>query len=68
MKAKVAIAAVEDEKFETIESEQRQQQLAGIPSVEEIRQRAYEIHLERGGVHGWDQDDWLLAEQDLAKK
>jgi hypothetical protein len=68
MKAKVAIAGVEDEKFETIEPEKRQQHLAGIPSVEEIRQRAYEIHLERGGAHGWDQDDWLLAERDLAKK
>jgi len=24
--------------------------------------------LERGGVHGRDQDDWLQAERDLAKK
>jgi hypothetical protein len=68
MKAKAAIAGADGEKFETIETEQRQSQLAGIPSVEEIRQRAYELHLERGGVHGWDQEDWLQAERDLAKK
>jgi hypothetical protein len=59
---------VEDKKHEAIESEQRQPQFVGAPRVEDIRQRAYEIHLERGGVHGWDQDDWLLAERDLAKK
>jgi hypothetical protein len=25
----------------------------------EIRQRAFEIHMERGGTHGCDLDDWL---------
>jgi hypothetical protein len=68
MRAKAATAGTADEKHETIEPEQRQPQLAGAPSVEEVRQRAYEIHLERGGVHGWDQDDWLQAERDLAQK
>jgi hypothetical protein len=37
----------------------------GGPSHEEIQKRAYEIHLERGGEHGQDVDDWLQAEQDL---
>jgi hypothetical protein len=71
MKARAAIAGTEHEKHEThetLEPEQRQPQLGGAPGVEEIRQRAYEIHLERGGVHGWDQDDWLQAERDLAQK
>jgi hypothetical protein len=71
MKATAATAGTENEKHqthETLEPEQRHPQLAGTPSVEEIRQRAYEIHLERGGVHGWDQDDWLQAERDLAQK
>ena len=67
MKARAATAGAEGEKLGTVEVEQGQPQLAGGPSVEEIRQRAYEIHLERGGVHGWDQDDWLQAERDLAK-
>jgi hypothetical protein len=32
---------------------------------EEIRLRAYEIFLSRGGTHGNDHDDWLLAEHEL---
>ena len=35
------------------------------PSREEIRQRAFEIHIERGGIHGCDLDDWLQAEREL---
>jgi hypothetical protein len=68
MKAKAATAGAEDGEFETIEVEHRQTEVPNSPSVEEIRQRAYEIHLERGGAHGWDQDDWLQAERDLAPK
>ncbi len=36
------------------------------PSREEIRLRAYEIHLERGGLAGNELDDWLQAERELA--
>jgi len=35
------------------------------PSPAEIRQRAFEIHIERGGIHGCDLDDWLQAEREL---
>ncbi len=38
------------------------------PSDEEIRDRAYEIYLVRGGVHGMDFDDWVRAEQELRRK
>jgi Protein of unknown function (DUF2934) len=38
------------------------------PSLEEIQQRAYEIHIERGGTHGQDVDDWLTAERELQEK
>jgi len=34
----------------------------------EIRQRAFEIHIERGGIHGCDPDDYLQAERDLQEK
>jgi len=34
-------------------------------SAEEIRVRAYEIHLERGGLPGSELDDWLQAEREL---
>ncbi len=36
-----------------------------VPSCEEIRLRAYEIYLERGGIPGNDLDDWLQAEREL---
>ena len=38
------------------------------PSPAEIRQRAFEIHIERGGIHGCDLDDWLQAERELEEK
>jgi hypothetical protein len=37
------------------------------PSREEIRLRAYEIYLERGGVPGNELDDWLQAERELER-
>jgi Protein of unknown function (DUF2934) len=38
------------------------------PSLVEIRQRAFEIHIERGGIHGCDLDDWLQAQRELQEK
>ncbi len=38
------------------------------PSLAEIRERAFEIHIERGGIHGCDLDDWLQAERELQGK
>jgi Protein of unknown function (DUF2934) len=38
------------------------------PSPTEIRQRAFEIHIERGGIHGCDLNDWLEAERELQQK
>ena len=38
------------------------------PTHEEIRQRAYEVHSERGGEHGQDVEDWLQAERELKAK
>jgi hypothetical protein len=38
------------------------------PSSAEIRQRAFEIHIERGGIHGCDLDDWMQAERELQEK
>jgi hypothetical protein len=36
-----------------------------LPSVDDIRVRAYHRYLERGGREGGDFDDWLEAEKDL---
>ena len=38
------------------------------PRIEEIRIRAYEIYMERGGHPGYDLDDWLQAERELEPK
>lgn len=48
---------------DTIEEEKKTE-----PSPAEIRQRAFEIHIERGGIHGCDLDDWLQAERELQEK
>jgi Protein of unknown function (DUF2934) len=34
---------------------------------EEIRTRAYEIYLQRGGQPGYELEDWLQAERELMK-
>jgi len=31
----------------------------------DIAQRAYELYCARGGEHGYDMDDWLMAEREL---
>jgi Protein of unknown function (DUF2934) len=38
------------------------------PTPAEIRERAFEIHIERGGIHGCDLDDWLRAERELQER
>ena len=35
---------------------------------QEIRARAYEIYVERGGQPGHDVDDWIQAEREIESK
>jgi Protein of unknown function (DUF2934) len=44
------------------------QSTKNAPTPEEIRKRAFEIHIERGGIHGCDLDDWMQAERELQDK
>jgi Protein of unknown function (DUF2934) len=37
----------------------------GAPNHDEIRRRAYEIYLERGGLPGHELRDWLQAEREI---
>jgi hypothetical protein len=39
-----------------------------IVTDEQIAERAYYIHLERGDTGGSELDDWLQAEQELRRK
>ena len=68
MRAKTVAAGMEGREQEVAESEKTQLQLADGSSLEEVRQRAYELHVERGCVHGCDLDDWLQAERELKDK
>jgi len=43
----------------------RSESMASSPSDEDIRLRAYQRYLERGGGHGMDFEDWLEAEREL---
>jgi hypothetical protein len=40
------------------------EQLVDVSEIE-IARRAYELFEQRGGTHGHDIDDWLVAERDL---
>jgi hypothetical protein len=42
--------------------------MSSEPSEEDIRMRAYQMYLERGGRHGMDFDDWLRAERELRER
>ena len=44
---------------------QAQDRLLDSRREEEIRRRAYEIYLARGGEPGHDLEDWLQAEREL---
>ena len=68
MKSKAVAAGMGDSGHALAESEKTQVQLANAPSLEEIRLRAYELHLEKGCAHGRDLEDWLQAERELAAK
>lgn len=35
---------------------------------EQIRRRAYELYLQRGGVPGNENQDWLVAEQEVRSR
>src|SRR4029077_6083494 len=48
--------------------ENRSTSMASSPSEDDIRMRAYQRYLERGGGHGMDFEDWLEAERELKRR
>ena len=46
-------------------AETRSQSMASEPNEEDIRLRAYQRYLQRGGGHGLAFDDWVEAEREL---
>jgi hypothetical protein len=65
MKPKTTTEDTADREFDSAESGNVQPKPSDVPDPEEIRQRAYELHLQGGCVNGRDLDDWLQAERDL---
>ena len=63
-KAKM-IGSTEATQPETVEERER---LRRSTREEEIRNRAYEIYLQRGGQPGYELEDWLQAERELANE
>lgn len=49
-------------------SDTKGKSVKNAPAPEEIRRRAFEIHIEHGGIHGCDLDDWLQAERELRQE
>jgi hypothetical protein len=68
MKSRKSIANAESISKITPQSDIAEEAAKHEPTQEEIRQRAFEIHIERGGIHGCDLDDWLQAERELQEK
>jgi Protein of unknown function (DUF2934) len=58
-------SAAEARKSQAIEKSQAAYQQMVKVSPDEIAQRAYELYMARGGAHGNDLGDWLLAESEL---
>jgi len=46
-------------------SDVQAKQVTRTPAAEATQLRAYEIYVERGGIHGFDTDDWRQAELEL---
>ncbi|HEX6058894.1 MAG TPA: DUF2934 domain-containing protein [Gemmatimonadaceae bacterium] len=46
-------------------AESRERERADADSDEEVRRRAYELYVSRGGGPGSEVDDWLAAEREV---
>lgn len=39
-----------------------------IPDEDRIRQKAYDLYLQRGCLGGYELDDWLKAEEEIVRQ
>jgi hypothetical protein len=53
-----------DDRTKTSNGRQNTSDDIEIPEAE-IRERAYEIYVKRGGIDGLDENDWFQAEKEL---
>ena len=68
MKSQNLITNPRNTRESVVQPEVSEEEQKNGPSSAEIRKRAFEIHIERGGIHGCDLDDWMQAERELQEK
>ena len=68
MKSQNLITNPRNTRESVVQPEVPEEEQKNRPSSAEIRKRAFEIHIERGGIHGCDLDDWMQAERELQEK
>ena len=64
MASKAAMIGITDP-TEPVTATDEREGLLHTSRVQEIRNRAYEIYLQRGAQPGYDVEDWLQAEREL---
>ena len=60
------VAAVSSPAAGAAEAQSSNGGLKSLPTADQIRFRAYEIFVARGGDHGDDWNDWFVAERELS--
>jgi hypothetical protein len=65
---RTALRSAESRPSIIFQSDNVEQRRRSPLSLQEIRQRAFEIYMERGGIHGCELDDWLQAERELRER
>jgi Protein of unknown function (DUF2934) len=58
----------EPRKLEMVKTEPRKNVVVPIKMEDEVRRRAYEIFVERGGKPGNQAEDWLAAEREVRQR
>ncbi len=67
MKAQNLATNAQNTRPSRFRSDVREERGKNVPTLDEIRRRALEIHIERGG-HGYDLDEWRQAQRELQEK
>jgi hypothetical protein len=60
--------APEARRLEVVKTEPRKNVVVPIKLEDEIRRRAYELYVQRGGTAGSEAEDWLTAEREVRQR
>ena len=65
MKSKDKTTGTLELEANTVPSHRDRISTRGTPNHDEVKRRAYEIYLERGGLPGQELEDWVQAEREI---